>query len=335
MAPKPQDFRRQLASAAEWRVRLGPDADTAAPEVAAAFEAWLAADAVHRRAWTTLSSAIDGALEPGLDRLRALRARAPEQAAALQAALISTPAVPPSGGRRRTMTTLAVLGAVGAVQFLDGDGWTIPGSAGMATGIGERRRVVLADGTRVTLNARSRIVPRFTGSDRGLDLAAGAVSIESIANDRTDFLVRAGPAAIAATSGRLIVERRDRRTRVAAVAGRFGVDSAAGAKRILQSPEVAWVDGRGIEIVQANAGAVAAWTEGLLDIADGTLGDVIAALRPYRRDVLRVSDRASALPVSGVFPLDDAARVLRVLESTLPIRVRHFGGWFTTIEART
>ena len=62
---------------------------------------------------------------------------------------------------------------------------------------------------------------------------------------------------------------------------------------------------------------------------------VVAALRAYRRGMLRVSPAAAQLRVLGTFPLDDTDLALKALADTLPITVdRYRSGWMVVIDVK-
>ncbi|MFO6385670.1 FecR family protein, partial [Pseudomonas aeruginosa] len=52
----------------------------------------------------------------------------------------------------------------------------LPGE--LATGTGERRDWLLADGSRLRLNARSKVRPLLDGAQRRLELRRGAMRLE-------------------------------------------------------------------------------------------------------------------------------------------------------------
>ncbi|MET0125314.1 MAG: iron dicitrate transport regulator FecR, partial [Pseudomonas caspiana] len=70
------------------------------------------------------------------------------------------------------------------------------------------------------------------------------------------------------------------------------------------------------------------------EVRDQSLGDIVEALRPYRRGILRISPQARALRVSGVFPLDDTDQALRSLQEVLPIKVETHFNWWTQLSLR-
>ena len=68
---------------------------------------------------------------------------------------------------------------------------------------------------------------------------------------------------------------------------------------------------------------------------DGTLGDIVDALRPYRAGLIHVSSRASRLPASGAFPLDDTERTLAAIVQALPVTVQRYTDRLIVIDVRS
>jgi len=62
--------------------------------------------------------------------------------------------------------------------------------------------------------------------------------------------------------------------------------------------------------------------------------DVVSALRPYRKGVIRLEPVIAQLRVSGAFPLDDTDHALTALAASLPIAVTRVTPYWVTISAR-
>lgn len=137
--------------AAEWLVAL--DSGTAD---LAGLERWKAIDPRHSAAFAEAAYAWGE-----LDRLRPTRSEQPVAARAVT---------------RRT--ALRAAAAAGLVAIAGVAGFPFANTAWAETGIGERRRIVLPDGTRVALNTRTRVGwPRLFGQ-RTLWLAQGEVALD-------------------------------------------------------------------------------------------------------------------------------------------------------------
>ncbi|GAA4323551.1 FecR domain-containing protein [Pigmentiphaga soli] len=314
-----------LAEAAvDWMVRL--ESGSATAQERAAFEAWLAADGAHRAAWERLQDA----LGPAASRLRALDRRARGQAAAAREALVACP--PLSAQRRKLLGGAAAVLGLGAGACAV-DRWVPLADllADARSNTGQRKTVDLEDGSRLTLDARSAADVRFDARARSVRLLDGALAIEAAADSRP-LEVRAGSLRAFARAGRFMIRQAaDGRTLVAALRQDVRVQAGAAGHATLPAGQALWLADGALRPAPAPAEAHAAWLEGLVDVRDGTLGDVIEALRPYRHGLLQIAQDAARLPVFGVFSLDDGDRALRTLADTLPVTVRRFGPWLTRI----
>lgn len=163
--------------ATEWLAAL--DSGTAD---LAGLDRWKAADPRHSAAFAEAAYAWEQ-----LDRLRPTRSEQP----------VPRPAI-----TRRT--ALRVAAAASLVGLAGVAGFPFANAASAETGIGERRRITLPDGTQVALNTRTRVGwPRLVGQrtlwlERGevaLDVAPGAqpftlVAAKTVALDRGQYNVR-------------------------------------------------------------------------------------------------------------------------------------------------
>ncbi|KAK80723.1 hypothetical protein L573_0882, partial [Bordetella holmesii H620] len=70
-------------------------------------------------------------------------------------------------------------------------------------------------------------------------------------------------------------------------------------------------------------------------IDSSQLGEIVAALRPYRHGTLRVSMAAGGLPVTGMYPLDDPEAALQALSERMPIAIKRLTPWFVSINVET
>jgi transmembrane sensor len=313
-------------AAATWLVRL--HSGEAAPAENAAFQDWLAGDPRHRRVWQQM----EGAIAPALRGLHTT-----DDGARTQASLARRVLLRPGTKRRSMLYGVAALAALGG-----GAGALVHRAtplntllAELRTATGERRAVRLADGSAVLLNARSAADVRFSDDTRELRLRTGALLVTAAREPQRPLVIDLPTGQVLAQDGRFLVEwRGEGHARVAALEHTLRLENRAGRQLSLRPGEVARLDTESIERLPGDAKALAAWQDGLLDLRDGTLGEVIEALRPYRAGLLRVSEAAARLPVFGVFRLDDGDDSLRALAETLPIVVSRLGPWVTRIDLR-
>lgn len=293
-----------------------------------ALARWRQADPAHEAAWAQVSGALDHALRP-----LAPHTASPAAADAALGALLQ----PPAARRRRIVGgTLAIAGA--ALAGLAAHRVTpLPGLLADAhTATGERRTLALADGSRLLLDARSAVDVALGAEGRHIHLRQGALIADVAADAARPFAVhtRHGQA-LAPGAARCMVRVHAARTQVAALAHPLALRTPQGLQFLLAEGHGAWLDARGaIAPDPAPAGDTAAWQRGLLAVQGAPLGEVVEALRPYRRGFIRIAPAAARLRVLGVFPLDDTDHTLQALADTLPIAVtRYQGGWMVVINA--
>ena len=315
-------------AAIAWMVELR--SGEAGASERAAFDRWLAADPSHVQAWRRLTGAVGQAFADVPAR-EAGAAGAVGQALAIAAA---------QGARRRRL----LRGALGVAGISLAAGWAgreaglVPDwRADLHTGTAERRRHVLADGSTLLLDARSSVDLRFSAAERGVLLRQGQL-IASVQPGDAPFVVHTTQGRVQALGTRFMVRQAEGRSLAVVLEHSVELATRDGLQRqVLRAGEAAWVETGGIAPVPADAWAEGAadWQRGRLVAQDQPLGDVVEALRPYRRGLLQVSAEAARLRVSGSYALDDTDASLQLLAETLPIDVRvHSGDWLVRIALR-
>lgn len=308
-----------LEAAVDWMVLLSSgvagDADRAG------FDAWRRADPRHAAAWETVAAALKNTFAPLPDGV-------PARAAG--AALATAPA------RRRALRNALglALAAGGLAVLVDRQTPLRTLAADLHSGTAERSTHTLPDGSLLTLNARSAVDLEFGGRARVLRLRAGAVYVRVAADAARPFIVVSPDGEVQAL-GTVFGVARDERGSIASVIEHSVEVRAAGQRRVLAAGEGARFGADGVGAPDAALAEAAAWRDGMLVVRDRSLGEVVSALRPYRRGFLRITPEAGRLRVLGAFPLDDTDQVLESLRQTLPIEVRALTGWLVSIDLRS
>lgn len=305
-----------------WMVRL--DAGRAGAEAQQRFERWHASDVRHAEAWRRLQQRMG---QP-LDAVRTLDNRLPGQAREAREVLLR-----PS--RRTLLRGLALAAPVGAGLLLADrvqplGAWV----ADFSTGTGERRQFALADGSELTLNARTRVDADFSDGAPQLRLREGDIVLRVAADAEHAVRVVTGESVTRALGARVMVRKEEGATQVAALEHRVEIFDAQGRSQVLRAQQGARMGAAGISRLADGQVDSADWLQGLLVVDRRPLSYVLGELQRYRRDLLRVSDAAAGILVQGVFPLGDVDRALQVLAETLPIAVQRYGPWLTRIDAR-
>jgi transmembrane sensor len=318
--------RARLEQAVDWMVRLRAAGASTADRGACA--AWRASDPACEQAW----QAVAAQLEQTFGSLREIDTRRPGEAGELRRLLLRPRSRRRFIGEALGLAAVGVGGGIGAVALQRSaplGGWL----ADLHTATGERRQLTLADGSTIVLDARTVIDLDFAAGRRRIRLREGALIAEVGGGSPLPLVIATAQGSVAAAeNARIMVRQGDGRSRAAALAHGVELAPAEGRPQLLAAGRSAWYDAQRVIADAAPAGAEAAWASGRLEVQDRPLGEVVAALRPYRRGFLRVSPDAARLRVQGSFPLDDSDAVLAALAETLPIRVERHGAWLVLID---
>lgn len=314
-----------VQEAIAWRVRLQSGAAT--PDDVDACRRWRAARADHEQAWA---------------RLEGLTARVqtlPSRIA--HATLGDATAVRRRHGRRDALKILGVLGAAGSAGWLvmSGDppaAWRAY-LADVATGTGERRTLTLADGTRLDLNTRTAIDTRYDDTHRSVRLHRGEVLVTTapdVAGRHRPFTLHARQGAIHALGTRFLVQDRDGTTLVAVYEGAVEVRPLGHAGPLRVNAGEQWMFGGETSLAKTMADPDGmAWVDGVIVARRLPLGSLVAQLDRYYWGKFRCDPAVAHLEISGVFPLDDPARVLAAIARTLPVRIEALTPYWITVRA--
>ncbi|WP_254916053.1 FecR domain-containing protein [Pandoraea sp. PE-S2T-3] len=296
--------------AVEWLIEL--QSDDVSPAVNAAWHQWRNAHPDHERAWKRIES-VKGKLQP---------LASPVEASIAQAAL--TP--PASPARRRTVKTLAVLffagsGTWGVMHSSPWQRW----SADYRTSVGERRTLMLADGTRLVMNTGSAVDIVFTEQERRVRLMAGEVLITTAADSHEPsrpFLVETAQGTARALGTRYTVREWDGGTHVSVYEGAVEIRPSRSPSQslVLRAGSHASYTGDAISAPIAVPNSEVTWAEGFIVARSMRLADFVAELARYSDTSLACDPRVADLRVSGTFPLDDVGKVLDTLGTTLAVR---------------
>lgn len=286
----PDNANRQ---AADWLARL--HADDRAGEDEAAFRAWLGAHPRHAEAFERASAVW-------------------ESAGGLKGQPLSRPR---SVSRRTVMASgAAAIVAVGTTL-----GWREANAGVYETDIGEQRRFVLEDGTRVMLDTATRIRFRSRSDTRALWLGTGRVDLD-IAADPRPFVIETGARRAFARTGRLDVQRDGDRVALTAIDGVVRVDADGAPVSLSPGRRIAMAGGHPDRLDGPELDDLIAWQSGRLAFRDETLARAIAEMNRYSRRPLVASAPAVAnMRLSGMYRVGDPEAFARSLAILLPVRV--------------
>jgi transmembrane sensor len=314
--------RTVARAAAVWLVRL--HGQGSARDIAACNR-WREADPAHEQAWQRAQrvNAKFGVVPPGLGMSTLGRKRRIDRRAALKA-----------------MTVLLVAGTSSYAIHR-----SAPWRQWMSderTAAGERRSIVLADGTRLELDTATAVDIAFSATERRLILNAGTILVQtgpdrhSLAGAYRPFIVQTRNGGIRALGTRFVVGDApggDSATRVAVLESRVEItpDAAPQTKRIIDAGQQTYFTATGIAPATRADPHVADWANGVLVADRMRLGDFIAELGRYRPGILRCDPAVADLRITGAFQLDNTDSILAALPETLSVQLVYRTRYWITV----
>jgi len=299
-------------AAASWAVRLSDPACTA--EDRAAFEAWRDASAAHEAAFER-----EAAVWDRFDRLRALRPADPQPDPDLLA--------PESAAQPMMRWAAAIAGAA----VLSGIGvWTVNADPAYATAIGERRLVVLEDGTRVELNTDSRIVVHYRRGEREVKLVKGEALFDVAKDAARPFVVAVRDRRVEANSAAFNVRLQPKAVQVLVAKGDVEIAEAkpfaapAGEAHLNAGVVALYGEDGGVAqpVAPARIEQALAWRHGQIALNGQTLEGAVAEFNRYSagRQLVVADPAIAGYRLGGYFGVDDMDGFVRALQTTFPIK---------------
>lgn len=221
------------------------------------------------------------------------------------------------------------------------------------TAVGEQRQLAFA-GYQLDLNTDTSVNLMAASAEKPipvLEVVRGEVLVSPVlspvsspgpVNNRGvaaagELQIHAAGCELVAGQARFSVYQQDDRCRVLVLQGKVEVYRQPAAD-ISNRPLMASVDAgqqvylRAAQVIGqevANEQAVA-WQHGMLVASSMRLQDFLAELSRYRKGKLRCAREIADLKVSGTYPLHDTGRILRALESALPVKMHYLTPYFVT-----
>ncbi|MFG0853574.1 FecR domain-containing protein [Pseudomonas sp. FYR_2] len=310
MIPHSPETREAVCAAARWLALL--DSGDASETDLLRLAQWRASSSLHEDVWQKASL---------------LRQRFTALPGTLAMATLDRP----DAGRRALLKQALGIAALLPTAWLVSrelplDAWT----ADMHTSVGERRQVLLSDGTSVQLNTDSAV--DIDLGARRLTLLRGEVAIKVPANLSLTLQVPYGQVVLG--GGEVCLRLIDQACRVSIVEGVASLQPLRGPAQVLQAGQQANLHVAGFGPVTGLDEWRLGWREGVLRLDDRPLGELLHELRRYRPGVLRWAPELERLRVTGTFRLDDTDRVLALLAASLPLQVRTRTRYWVSLGAR-
>ncbi|WP_343520276.1 FecR domain-containing protein [Sphingomonas sp.] len=333
--PSPERFE----AAASWCLELaeGPLPD----ERQSAFDAWLAGNPDNLAAFERSSR---------LWRQVGEAAASPELIDLRERALATFRRRNQWRWARQAVTGRAVAAVAAVLLAIVGTAWWWQSAPDIyRTGVGERRVVMLDDGSRASLDAATEVDVRMRGDRRELRLMSGRAKFDVAKDPLKPFSVRVGDRLVVATGTSFSVEMINGKLRVILYEGRVVVlDRPAGSataaevlSRLKGGEEAALTPGRELvvgvsgqspaQLAKADPVRSLSWEGGQLVFDDEPLSLAVGRINRYSNRRVELTGAVGRLRVNGVFNTGDVEAFATGVEQTLPVRVIRQGEVVTIV----
>lgn len=301
----------------------------------AALQAWINEHTAHQVAWLRMEYAWERA-----DRIGPLR----------EAVEARVPPVVPARVRPRWYAMPRIrqasiaLGLMGMLAIGGVTAWRSQQPAGDAdryvTAVGARQTLTLNDGSRVTLNTRTKARATVSPASRTFWLEDGEAFFEIQHDPAHPFVVNAGNDRITVLGTKFSVRHEDGRTQVLVLEGRVRLDQqdAAGASSPAASGQPVSTVLVKNENAVAQPGAVLvttrsstqtqdelSWREGRLVFDNATLAEIAAEFNRYNRRQVVVQGDAASIRLSGRFETYNIDGFVRLIKAGFRVTVQENG----------
>lgn len=298
--------------AALWAARL--DGSKLSPAAEAELKAWLAASPDH---------------EPALSAFREFSSELDEALPALvQSRLVALPA-PTQPARHSRMPWLAagvaLAGAAAVAMVL----WVRPPdrqNEQLATAIAQRQSITLVDGTRIDLNAHTRLQVEIGRAERHVRLAGGEAFFAVSKDQSRPFTVETPAGSVRVTGTEFDVRTTSPQgLEVTVVEGSVQVRPHPGGSAVkLGAGQRLTTSGEAVDVEtvsERDIAAALAWRQGQVVFDGVPLQEALDRLGRYHGRSFAATPAASALRLGGRFGLDDLNAFFSGIEESLHVRV--------------
>jgi transmembrane sensor len=282
--------------AARWLARL--HADDCAERERDQFREWLRADDKHATAFEELTAVWE---------------------------LVGAPVPVHSAPTIRVSRRRLLIGGSAALTAAAGGFFALSAGAEVyRTDVGERRSLVLADRSKVLLDADSELRVRNRDTDCEATLARGRAHFDLRSRTTGWLVIRAGGCNLRIDRGACEIETGD------GSAARILMLSGGGDVSVAQHPVKTLAPGHLFDEMSTVVAPIAAtaverltaWQDGRAIFSDDSLAAAIQIMNRYDRQRLTISDAGTAgLRISGTFRVGDNAAFAEALKTMLPVDI--------------
>jgi transmembrane sensor len=209
-----------------------------------------------------------------------------------------------------------------------------------STGVGERRTLTLADGSVVTLDARSRIQVKYGDRERLISLDQGQARFDVAKDPTRPFRVKAGRETVIALGTQFNVELVARSVLVTLIEGRVAVmpdtpPRDASPQIDLTAGETLQVhqDGKTVRLPRVDVARVTAWQNGKMFFDNEPLASAAERVNRYASEQIQVDPSAANIGISGVFNAGDARAFIEAVTAYFPVKADETHGTTVRLSA--
>jgi transmembrane sensor len=206
---------------------------------------------------------------------------------------------------------------------------------------GERREVVLSDGSQLQVDPETFLRVKYSDAMRQVFLERGRALFHVAKSPGQPFIVYANDTTVRAVGTVFGVEQRTQGVVVTVAEGKVAVSPSDSSKMLLpanfltanQQLTVA-AAGAPEPVREVDSQRALAWAEGRLIFQNDEVQQAVAEFNRYNRVKLKVADPVlAAKPVSGVFNAAEPETFIAFLQSVTPVEIERDGNRTITIDA--
>ena len=301
--------QERLAQASEWIARL--QGDDLAEADGLAFDGWLSAAPENAQAYDQALAIWNALGASGRDIVAELAHAERRRAKSL--------------GRRWMVGAGSVAAAAALVIVVLPSLTSKSTTQTYATANGQRQAVTLADGSKVELNAETKLAVTLARDERRVEMGEGEAIFDVAADSDRPFTISTGHYVVRVVGTQFDVRNRGGGLAVTVAHGvvEVGPDpkGAPGRTYVLRPGQRLAIEGASAPRLSTIEPAVAfSWRTGRVVYREEPLANVVADLnRQFAKPILIADPELGLTPISGVLVMDSQADVVRRLALMLPI----------------
>jgi transmembrane sensor len=233
---------------------------------------------------------------------------------------------------QRWVAAACVVFTSGWLLFTSGltDRW----QADAYTVTGEQRRLVLADGSAVTLNTDTALVFKTNSEQRGVRILSGEAYFEVQPDKTKPFIVATEQGSVTVVGTRFSV-KVGAATEVDVESGLVVCAGEQGNNRQLSAGQHTRVTQQNVALATPiEPSQTFAWLKGRLVFHDQPLSEVITELGRYHSGAIVITDaKLAQTRITGNYKLDDTSAILRALVDITGARVINLSPYLTILKS--